>query len=225
MKGKLIVIDGNDASGKKTQVEFLESNLKKLGLSVKKLDFPRYESFFGKIIGQYLNGDFGNLSEIDPKIPSLFFALDRFDEKKRIKKWLEDGNYVVLDRYVESNLAYQGAKIENQDQMRELLSWIETLEYEKFNLPKADIVIFLHVSTKYSKKLMKCRPDKEYIKDKRRDIHERDEEFLKRVEENYEFLYEKYGWKKIECVVNEKLLSKEKIADLVINTLKKGYIP
>ena len=131
MKGNLIVVDGSDASGKHTQVERLKDELMKKGYSVKTMDFPRYESFFGKLVSAYLNGDFGDLNNLDPRIPSLFFAMDRFDEKEALNKWLNEGHIVILDRYTESNLGYQAAKIKDDKKREEFIKWIFELENDK----------------------------------------------------------------------------------------------
>ncbi|MEK7181986.1 MAG: thymidylate kinase, partial [Patescibacteria group bacterium] len=100
-KGKLIVIDGTDGSGKATQTDLLLKRFKKEGLLVKKLDFPRYEdNFFGKFIGECLAGEHGDFVSLDPRIASSLYAFDRFETKPLIEKWLSAGYTVILDRYV-----------------------------------------------------------------------------------------------------------------------------
>ena len=103
-KGKLIVLDGSDGSGKATQTRFLLARLKKEGYRVKTLDFPQYEkNFFGKLIGECLVGDYGDFVKIDPHIGSVLYAADRYESKPVIERWLKQGFVVVLDRYVSSN--------------------------------------------------------------------------------------------------------------------------
>ena len=152
MEGKLIVIDGNDASGKHTQALLLKKNLENSGRSAVVMDFPRYDSFFGGMVGEYLNGDYGSLTDVNPKLASLLYALDRFDEKERILGWLREGKYVILDRYVESNIAYQSAKLSGDKKREELISWIKELEYVRFGMPKPNIVFYLHVNPEISER-------------------------------------------------------------------------
>lgn len=213
MKGKLIVIDGSDSSGKNTQVKFLKEKLSKKR-KVISLDFPRYGSFFGELVSEYLNGKFGKISEIDPRIPSLFFALDRFDEKERINSWLKKGYYVILDRYVESNLAYQSAKFKDKKKAMKFSEWIIELEYKRLGLPKPDLVIFLHMPIKETRRLLKNRPDKGYINDKRADIHEKDVKYLEKVESAYITLSKRFGWEIVECCT-DKILSIDEISQKI----------
>lgn len=205
-KGKLIVIDGSDSSGKHTQVEFLKANLEKKGLKAVTIDFPQYGSFFGKMVGSYLNGEFGELKDVDPKLASLLYALDRYSQKEKITKWLDGGYYVITDRYTESNLAYQGLRKDN------LVAWIKEMENGQLGIPKADVVIYLYVPVEISRKLMENRPDKGYIKDKRMDIHEKDFEFQKKVVDSYIRLSKELGWIVVNCTKDGKLQSKEDIA-------------
>ena len=83
MKGKLIVIDGTDGSGKHTQTELLTKNLRARGRKVATLDFPQYyNNFFGALLKKYLSGDFGNPVEINPYLTSVLFAADRFESSQ-----------------------------------------------------------------------------------------------------------------------------------------------
>ena len=69
--GKLIAIEGIDGSGKRTQVELLTLTLKARGYSVYSTGFPQYDSWFGKMVGQFLNGDLGPLETVDPHFTTL----------------------------------------------------------------------------------------------------------------------------------------------------------
>ncbi len=222
MKGNLIVVDGSDASGKHTQVERLKDELMKKGYSVKTMDFPRYESFFGKLVSAYLNGDFGDLNNLDPRIPSLFFAMDRFDEKEALNKWLNEGHIVILDRYTESNLGYQAAKIKDDKKREEFIKWIFELENDKLGLPKADLVFYLYLPVDLSTKLMQSRPDKSYIADKREDIHEKNKEYLENVTKSYLDLSKVLGWKVIDCNDGDQVLSKEEITERIMAEFEKS---
>jgi dTMP kinase len=216
-KGKLIVIDGSDASGKNTQVKLLKEKLEADGHKVEILDFPRYGTFFGDLVSSYLNGELGDIKSVNPKVASLLYALDRYAEKDRIKQWIDEGNVIILDRYVESNLGYQGAKDPK------IITWIEELEYEKLGLPKPDLVFYLHVPLEISKGLMESRPDKEYIKDKRKDIHEMNLDFLEQVQKNYLKMVQEKRWIKIDCTSDGKLNSKEEISEVIYDIIKKEF--
>lgn len=121
-KGKFIVIDGTDGSGKATQTKQLVRRLRKQGKKVKTIDFPRYyNNFFGKLIGEGLTGTYGNWAKLDPHIASTFYAADRFESSKQVRKWLEAGVIVIADRYASSNQIHQGGKILNGHKRKKFL--------------------------------------------------------------------------------------------------------
>ena len=126
-KGKLIVLEGTDCSGKETQSNMLVEHLNKIGIKTVKYAFPNYNSPTGKIIaGAYL-GKEGFMppvfpegaSNVDPYCASLLFAMDRKYNINDVISLLNSGVNVVLDRYIDSNMAHQGAKLykEKQEQM------------------------------------------------------------------------------------------------------------
>lgn len=220
MKGKLIVIDGSDAAGKKTQTKLLVAYLKKEGYKVQTLDFPQYNSFFGSMVAEYLRGNLGGLGSVHPKLAALLYALDRFKQKEVLRKWLYEGDVVVLDRYIESNLAYSSAKVDPKEQ-QELIEWIENLEYGEFEIPMADLVVYLHVPTSVSAKLIKDRPKKDYLKGKTADIHEQDQSYQSKVVDQYLKLSKKKGWSVIDCTQNDELRSIDAISVLVCRVVTK----
>jgi len=115
-KGKFIVIEGSDGSGKTTQREELEKKLQTKGIKVITIKFPNYQSPTGNIVARYLgkppyNQEFGASNEVDPMIASTWYALDRYAHKEEITNALEKGIWIIADRYIESNLAHQGGKI------------------------------------------------------------------------------------------------------------------
>src|SRR3989339_1798726 len=145
-KGKLIVIDGTDSSGKATQVRLLVQSLKNEGLRVKILDFPDYYSnFFGKFIGHCLSEQYYNFVKVHPKIASVLYAADRFESKDKIKKWLKDGYTIIANRYASANQIHQGGKIVNTKKRQNFLKWLSEMEYEVFKIPKPDAVFYLSV--------------------------------------------------------------------------------
>ena len=208
---KLIVIEGTDCSGKETQSKLLEKELLSLGKKVIRLSFPMYDTPTGKIVGGYYLGK-PELGEclfpegavnVDPKIACLYYAADRKYNIGKIMEYLDNDYIVILDRYISSNMAHQGSKIENKDDRFYMYQWIDKLEYWLLNLPKPDITIFLHMPTEYSLKLRNNR--------KSIDEHEKDENYLKRSEEAYKELSELYNWKTIECVRNDSIRTIEEI--------------
>jgi len=201
--GKLIVVEGTDCSGKETQTNLLIEKLRNNGIKVKKYSFPNYNSTTGKIIGgPYLGKDYicdGWFDEgavnVDPKVSSLYYAADRKYNIWVILEDLKNGFNVVLDRYVYSNMAHQGGKLKNFKERDEMFSWIEKLEFDLLELPKADIKVFLHMPYEASIKLKESR-----VKVEKMDQHEESREHLIMAEQAYMELAKKYDFYKIECI-------------------------
>ena len=212
-KGKIIVIEGTDCSGKETQTKRLIERLKEDGNKVISYSFPNYDSPTGKIVGgPYLGkpeiGEsyFGEEAlRLDPKITSLYYAADRAYNLKDINTYLDQGYYVLLDRYVSSNQAHQGGKVDDTDERLGVYQWIDDLEYGFLNLPKPDITIFLHVPFSYAKELKKNR--------KSLDIHEKSDKHLLSAERSYLELAYIYRWNTIDCIKNGKLRTIEDISN------------
>ena len=139
----LIAIEGIDGSGKGTQSRLLVDHLATQGLSVALLSFPRYtETMFGRAVGQFLNGRFGALDDVSPWLVSLLYAGDRFESRDILLQALDTHNVVILDRYVASNIAHQGAKVATNER-DEIIQWIEEVEFRVFGLPRADANVLL----------------------------------------------------------------------------------
>ena len=200
-KGKLIVFEGTDCSGKSTQINLLIEKLEKENLKVVTLDFPNYSTPTGKIVRRYLDNGFGPANGVDSRIASTFYAQDRFASKPIIEKALEENDIVILDRYVESNMGHQGGKIRNRQEREEFFEWLRELEYDNFSLPKPDGVVFLYMPHPVSKELMKDRERKSEFHpgEEELDGHEGVPEHLQNAEESYLHLAELYGWVKISC--------------------------
>ena len=164
MKGKLIVIEGNDCSGKETQSQLLLQRLLREGKKVEKLSFPDYNSPTGKIVGGPYLGKEDMIksyfeegpTNVDPKVAALFYAADRRYALPEINKLIEEGYYVILDRYVESNMAHQGCKINDKEERLKLYDWFESLEYGLLELPRPDLTIFLLMPLKKVLELMQA---------------------------------------------------------------------
>ena len=212
---KIIVIEGTDCSVKETQSKLIEEKLKKEGKKVLRISFPAYDSPTGKIIeGPYLGKSMNTYfdegpTQVDPKVISMYYAADRLYNLKDIDENLD---YIIFDRYVESNMAHQGSKIDNIEERKELYNFINELEYKLLKLPKPDITIFLHVPYEYVKKLKENR--------KQLDEHEKDDKFSKKSIDTYLELTNLYNWNKIECIKDNNLRSIEDINEEIMNIIK-----
>lgn len=223
-KGKLIVIDGTNGSGKATQTEQLIKYFKKHRIHSKQISFPRYySSFHGKTVGRFLKGEFGGLNEVNPHLSSLAYALDRLTARDEIVDWLKDGNMVVADRYVTASMAHQAIKVPPR-QRQDFLRWLYQMEYKEHHMPKEDIVIYLYVPPEISDKLI-LQKAKVYRGKKKRDIEE-GLEYQRKVTKQYLRLVKKYDhWVKIDCTDKQgKLLSIKKVHQKVLQALKKAKI-
>lgn len=227
MRGKLIVIEGTDCSGKETQTNLLMKILENNGIPVTKFSFPNYDSPTGKIIGgPYLGKEIISHSwflegavNVDAKVASLFYAADRKYNLKEITKALDYGINVVLDRYSYSNMAHQGCKIENKSDRNEMYSWIEKLEFDLLELPIPDIRVFLHMPYEGALVLNKKR-DPMTI-----DEHEKNEKYLKKAEQAYFEIAERFNFYIIECMKNDKIKQideiQEELSNFVLKEIKK----
>lgn len=216
--GKIIVIEGIDGSGKNTQSTLLVEALKKLNLSVNKLSFPSYEkTFFGREVGKYLDGQYGGIDEIPPQFAAILYAGDRFEKKNEIKQLTEGDQVLILDRYVPSNIAHQCAKVDGSKKAS-LESWIETLEYDVFGLPRPDLVIFLDMPAALSQELVMKKELRSYT-EKKKDLHENDKEHLTSSHECFRYLVKKNNWTSILCSVNGDLRTVDDIQSEILNVV------
>ena len=221
-RGKFIVIDGTDGSGKATQTKSLVERLKKEGRKVKELDFPQYGKKSAALVEEYLNGNFGTAQEVGSYRASIFYACDRYAASFRVKAWLSEGNIVVSNRYVTANMGHQGGKIKNKRERDKYFRWLYDLEYNIFSIPKPDINLILHVDAAVAQKLVDSKGKRDYIKNGKRDIHENDLKHLRDAEKIYLEIAQGFpGFQLIECAKGGSIISKKEISDLVWNKLKK----
>lgn len=179
-RGKFIVLEGTDGSGKGTQIELLIERLKtEKGLSVARFDFPQYEStFFGEMAGRFLAGEFGSLEDVDPHLAALTFAGDRWQAAPRINSALNEGKIVLANRYVLSNMAHQGAKIV-PDQRDDFFEFLETLEFGVYQIPQEDLNMILRVTPEVSQELVRKKEKRQYLAGGKTDIQEEDIDHLR----------------------------------------------
>lgn len=226
-KGKFIVIDGTDGSGKATQTKLLVKKLRKEGRKVKTIDFPRYyDNFFGKLIGECLSEKYGDFLSIDPHIASVIYAADRWESSETIKKWLAQGNVIIADRYASSNQIHQGAKIHDSKKRVEFLKWLEKMEFKTFGIPKPDLIVYLYIPVEITLKLLKKKTlskRKRYMEGKG-DLAENNPQHLNDSQNNAAMLVEKYNnWYKINCIKGGKLMSINEINNLIWKKVKNEF--
>lgn len=214
-----IVIDWIDGSWKGTQVNLVYEKLKNMWYKVKMFDFPRYNETSSYFVQKYLNGDYGK--DLSSKAASLLYAVDRFDASAEIKKALEEYDFVVSNRYATSNMIHQSAKLKSNEEVKDLLDWLDEIEYKILWIPRPDKVIFLDVCPEISAELLKMKEDREYIKNgKNLDIHEEDKNHLKNAYDRANFVCNYFDeWVKVECFENGKILSKEVITDKIFKEI------
>ena len=184
----LLVIEGLDGAGKSTQVKLLRDRLSQKGIKSEYLHFPRFTSpYYGDMIARYLRGDLGSIDSVDPYIVAMLYAGDRLDASKMIEGWLSEGKFVIVDRYVYSNIAYQCAKVASTQERTTLRNWILGLEYDHNKIVKPDISLFLDVPLRFTQKSLTSQregDDRAYLKGEA-DIHEASIAFQEQVRERY----------------------------------------
>lgn len=183
-----IVIEGVDGAGKSTQVAKLTQTLSAKGEDVEYLHFPRFDApVYGELIARFLRGDLGSLETVNPYLTALIFAGDRADAAPMIEGWIADGKWVVTDRYVYSNVAYQCAKLDRLDERERLRDWIIELEFGYNRIPRPDVSILLDVPFSFTKERLRQQrmgTDREYLNGAQ-DIHEASLDFQRRVRQMY----------------------------------------
>jgi dTMP kinase len=219
--GKLIVIEGTDSSGKETQTEKLYQRLKAEGMDVKKISFPNYDSPASEPVKMYLAGEFGEKAdEVNPYPISTMYAVDRYASfKKDWEKFYRGNGVIITDRYTTSNMVHQASKFENQDEKIKYLEWLEELEYEKMEIPRPDLVIFLNMPVETAQHLMANRKNK-ITGNEIKDIHEKDIEYLRKSHKNACDIAKVYHWEEIECVKDEKLKKIDEISEEIFISVK-----
>ena len=214
-QGKLIVFEGTDGSGKRTQLELLASYFQKNNISYKTLDFPRYkDSFFGGLAGDMLYGRLGPVENIPAKLAALPYAADRWQTKDDIKTWLDLGNVVISNRYTASSAVYQAAKLPVEQQAA-FIDWVYQLEQDVIGLPKEDLVLYFHVPVAVAQSLMEKRAQA-------KDQYEQNQGMLETVEKLYLDLAKRLPhWHTIDCVKRDVLLSPQEIHEKVLSVINK----
>jgi dTMP kinase len=197
--GRLIAFEGIDGSGKRTQMELLHGALAAGlgGRSVYSTGFPQYDSCFGKMVGQFLNGEFGPLEAVDPHFTALLYAGDRFEARAKLEEALNEGRIVLVDRYIGSNLAHQTARVP-KERRSEYLKWIKQLEYNIYQLPREDMILYLRVPPSEAQQLVSQKTARSYTTAKQ-DLQEASLRHLQEAAAMYDTLSSEAPWVRIEC--------------------------
>lgn len=222
MAGKLIVIEGLDGSGKATQTDLLYNRLLSLGKNVKKLTFPCYDSDSSALVRMYLGGELGDKPEdVNPYMASAFYAVDR--AASFLKDWKTDydnDTIFLCDRYSTSNPIYHLSKL-NDDEYDNFLNWVTDFEHKKLGIPAPDFVVYLDMPTEVSQKLMSKRYKGD---DEKKDLHEKNEVFLKKCRKSAKYCAEQLSWNVVSCAENGEPKSIDAIADEVFGLVKNSDI-
>lgn len=201
-KGTVIVIEGTDGSGKRTQSELLLNRLTEMGIKASLYSFPNYESIQGQLVKRYLNGEFKGqpIQEFSTEVTrnALLYTTDRLvtcmekgpDGRSILEKY-NDGEVIIFDRYTQSNFIHQGCNIDDQDQLEGFIDYFTELEYNLLGLPKPDVVIYLKVTPEMCMKNIEKRGNE-------KDIHENIES-LRKANKHVEYLIDWLGWEAIWC--------------------------
>ena len=222
MAGKLIVLEGVDASGKTTQYDLLQERLRSDGIPFRPITFPCYDSPSSAPVRMYLDGQFGRHPEdVNAYAASALYAVDRFASYKTDwGPWYADGGFVLAARYTTSNAVHQAPKLAPGER-EDYLSWLYELEFDRMGLPRPDRVLFLDVPPEVSLRLLRSRREQNGQKD----IHEDDPAYLRHCYDAAVAAAEHYGWIRVHCTRDGEMRSRQEIADelyaYVLETLKK----
>ncbi len=222
MNGKLIVIEGLDGSGKSTQMSNLMQRLEADGYSIRQIKLPNYEDPSSEMVKMYLNGRFGSSPEdVNVYAASSFFGIDRFVSYNCY--WKTDycgGKIILADRYTTSNAYHQAMKLPQED-WDNYFAWLEDFEYNKLGIPKPDVVVYLDMPVEVSQKLMTERYEGDEVK---KDIHEKNPEYLKKCSQAAAYACDKFGWHRITCAKDGAPLPIEEISDKIYKTVMEALI-
>lgn len=195
MKGKLIVIEGLDGSGKSTQIELLKSKLS--DYNVHQIKLPDYDSPSSTLVKMYLHGEFGkNPDDVNAYAASSFYAVDRFaNYKTKWKEFYDNGDLIISDRYTTSNAYHQSTKI-SRSEWSKYFAWLEEFEYNQIGIPKPDAVVYLDMPIEISQRMMSSRYSGDESK---KDIHESNIAYLHKCREAALVAAEEMNWHVIKC--------------------------
>ena len=197
-KGRLIVIEGTDGSGKSTQFARLCQRAEAAGIPFQRLVFPQYQEESSALVRMYLGGEFGKHPEdVNAYAASSFYAVDRYASWKKVwQRWYERGGLVLTDRYTTSNAVHQGSKLPDEEK-GPFFRWLADFEYRRLGLPEPDLVLYLDMPTERSIALLRAREQATHTQG---DIHEVDAGYLALCRKTALRAAECLGWRTVACV-------------------------
>lgn len=220
--GKMVVIEGLDGSGKSTQAQLLKEYLNKKGYNTFTLDLPYYSDDSSTLVKMYLGGELGNKpSDVNAYAASTFYAVDRYASyKKHWEKEYNSDKITVANRYTTSNASHQMTKL-SEDEWDAYLDWLFEFEYNKIGIPEPDCVIYLEMPVDISQKLL----SKRYQGDEnKKDVHERDVEYLVSCHKAALYAANRLGWEIIHCGKDSEPLTVDEISEMVIATVERKML-
>ena len=207
--GKLIVFEGTDGSGKSTQFSLLTKRLQAEQVEFRTMVFPQYSEPSSALIRMYLGGEFGTKpSDVNAYAASTFYAVDRYASYQKVWKiYYRQGGLILSDRYTTSNAVHQASK-EPPERREEFFRWLQDFEYNRLELPRPDIVIYLDVPTELTGEILRKRENRTHT---HADIHEQNMDYLRQCRAVGMDAATHYGWTVIHCARNGKMRSIEEI--------------
>ena len=198
--GKLLIFEGLDGSGKGTQTALLCDTLRRRGVDLRQITFPDYASESSALVKLYLAGAFGQKpDDVNAYAASSFYAVDRYASYKTgWGAFYRDGGLVLSDRYTTSNAVHQCSKLPPA-QWDGFLNWLFDFEYQKIGIPAPDAVVYLAVDPQVSQRLLAARYHGD---DSKKDIQEKDLDYLARSRAAAEYCAKALGWKRIDCTAD-----------------------
>lgn len=217
MSGALIAVEGLDGSGKATQTALLCQALEKRGVSLRRISFPDYGQPSSALVKLYLGGAFSTDPQaVNAYAASSFYAVDRFASFAQFwKPDYEAGKTIVADRYSTSNIVYQMSKLPHE-KWDAFIEWICDYEYHKLGLPEPTCTIYLDMPPEVSQKLLSVRYHGD---EQKKDIHERDMEYLSACRKSAAYAAKKLGWLVINCAEGDNAKAVERIHEELMKRL------
>lgn len=218
--GFLVALEGIDGAGKGTQAALLAGRARSAGRTAATISFPTYDGNpFAEAVSDYLNGRFGGADDVHPELAALLYAADRFHARGKLVDAIAAHDVVICDRYVASNAAHQGAKLQG-DERRRLLDWLDAVEYGEFALPRPDLVVLLDTPVAVARTLVAQKGARGYTT-LEADIHEADAGHTTATREVYLELAQREGWRVVLTASDDgELRDVEKIADEIWEGLR-----
>lgn len=218
-KGRLVVIEGIDGSGKSTQYERLKKRLAGAGIEYRYVSFPNYRTPSGEVVKRYLNGNYGGLGDINPYAASSFFAVDRCASflSEPWGRAYRQGGFVLAARYTTSNAVHQAARLE-EGERQEYFNWLEEFEYGRLGLPRPNAVFYLELPVDLAAEHIARRAARLHTA---KDIHERNADYLRKCALTAEQAAKHFGWEKIPVTKGGKMLPVDEITDILYEKIRR----